>query len=75
MKRAGTSPVAIRTVELRDPLRAITDVNDYPRTRVFVTDEAVLIGSTDIANAHGPISATRLRDAIANALALSLIHI
>lgn len=74
MKPAGTWPMAIRSVELRDPLRAITDVNDYPRTRIFVTDDAVLIGSTDIANARGPISATRLRDAIANALAYALMR-
>lgn len=74
MTRSASSPIAIRTVELREPLHAITDVDAYPRTRVFVTDDRVLIGHTDIFNANGPISATRLRDAIANAMAYPLMR-
>jgi glycosyltransferase involved in cell wall biosynthesis len=72
--RPGNSPIAIRTVEVRDPLRAINDVLEYSRTRIFVTDGGVLIGSTDIGNARGPISATRLRDAIANGLSYALMR-
>lgn len=71
---SGVWPIAIRTVELSDTLRGITDVADYPRTRVFVTDGGVMIGSVDISNAHGPISAARLRDAIANGLAYVLMR-
>jgi glycosyltransferase involved in cell wall biosynthesis len=41
---------------------------------VFVTDDGVLIGHTDIGNAYGPISATRLRDSIGNALAYTLMR-
>jgi GT2 family glycosyltransferase len=71
---SSNSSIAIRTVELRDPLRPIADVARYSRTRVFVTDGDVLIGSVDIFNSHGPISATRLRDAIANGLGYSLMR-
>ena len=74
MTRECTWPVAIRTVELSEPLRAITDVDDYPRTRVFVTDKNILIGSVDISNQGALISATRLRDAIANGLSYVLMR-
>ena len=74
MTLSCTSPIAIRTVELRNELRAIADVDRYPCTRVFVADDGVLIGSVDIFNARGPISATRLRDAIANGLGHSLMR-
>jgi glycosyltransferase involved in cell wall biosynthesis len=69
-----TWPIAIRTVEISGTLRAITDVDGYPCTRVFVTDGGILIGSVDIPNAGGPISATRLRDAIANGLAYDMMR-
>lgn len=74
MTRSRIWPVAIRTIELSGTLRAITDVDDYPRTRVFVTDGGILIGSVDIPNCHGPISAARLRDAIADGLAYVLMR-
>jgi GT2 family glycosyltransferase len=67
-------PIAVRTVELREPLRPMPDVIDYPKTRVFVFDGGALIGSVDIANARGPISVTRLRDAITNGLAYQLMQ-
>jgi glycosyltransferase involved in cell wall biosynthesis len=49
------------------------DVTPYTTTRVFVSDAGTLIGSVDIGNSRGPISATRLRDAIANGLAYTLM--
>lgn len=67
-------PIAVRSVELREPLTAIDDVDGYSKTRVFVFDEGTLIGSTDIGNAHRSISATRLRDSIANGLAYTLMR-
>jgi len=48
-------PIAVRCVDLDMPLAPINDVDSYPRTRVFVFDEGVLVGSTDIASARGPI--------------------
>lgn len=68
------TPVAVRTVDLQGPLRAIEDVIAYPRTRVFVLDYGSPIGSTDIGNMFGPISATRLRDAIVNNLSHPLLR-
>ena len=38
-------PIAIRHVELTEPLQAIADVAGYPRTRIFVFDAGILIGS------------------------------
>jgi O-antigen biosynthesis protein len=67
-------PIAVRTVELREPLRRIDDVVEYSRTRVFVHDDGRLIGSVDIRNARGPISVTRLRDAITSNLAYPLMQ-
>jgi GT2 family glycosyltransferase len=62
-------PIAIRTLELSEPLGAITDVTGYARTRVYVTERGSLIGSVEIDNVHGGISATTLRDAVADRLA------
>ena len=70
---SGQQPGAIRMVDLDRPLRAIDDVQDYTWTRVFVTDHGTLIGSVDIGNANAPISATRLRNAIANGMAYTLM--
>jgi len=71
-----TSPpksVAIRSVDVREPLHPILDVTEYGLTRVFVSDGGELIGSVDIGNARGPISATRLRDGIASGLSYTLM--
>ena len=73
MSCPASAAVAIRVVEITEPLRPIADVDGYGCTRVFVTDGGLLIGSVDIGNAFAPISATRLRDAIANGLAYTMI--
>ena len=62
-------PIAIRTIELSEPLAAIPDVTCYARTRVYVTDRGSLLGSVDVDNVHGAISVATLRDAIADRLA------
>lgn len=67
-------PVAVRMLDLRRPLTALEDVAPYPRTRVFVQDEGVLIGSVDIQNLWRPVSAVRLRDALANGLAYAVLR-
>jgi GT2 family glycosyltransferase len=67
-------PIAVRSVEVRAPLRPLADVEAYPRTRVFAFDAGTLVGSVDIGNGHAPISVTRLRDAIANGLAYPLMR-
>jgi GT2 family glycosyltransferase len=58
-------PIAVRMVNIAEPLREIADVTAYPRTRVFVTEGFDLLGSVDIWNTRQPITATRLRDTIA----------
>jgi GT2 family glycosyltransferase len=73
MSRRSPGPIAIRCVELTDPLQPIADVTGYPCTRVIVFDAGVVVGSVDLANTRGPISVTRLRDAIANAFAHDLM--
>jgi glycosyltransferase involved in cell wall biosynthesis len=60
-------------VDVRQPLRSLGDVTAYPRTRVFIEDDGVLVGSTDIANLWRPISEERLRQAIANGAAYNLL--
>ena len=65
---------AIRQVDVRRPLDPIVDVEAYRRTRVYVSDGGDLLGAVDIENACGPISATRLRDVIAQRLAFALMR-
>ena len=62
-------PIAVRIVDIRQPVVPLTNVAAYPRVRVFVTDGPDLVGSVDIWNARRPVSAVRLRHAIAQALA------
>lgn len=73
MSAASPLAIAVRTVDVSEPLRPIPDVTGYATTRLFVWDGAELLGSVDVANHHGPISATRLRDAIASGLAYTLM--
>lgn len=73
MNTASPLAIAVRTVDVSVPLAPMLDVTGYAMTRVFVSDGADLIGSVDIGNAHGPISVTRLCDAIASGLAFALM--
>ena len=61
-------PVAVRMVDVLQPLAPIENLDRYPRTFIYVRAGAELIGSIEIANAHRPVSAHRLRDAIADGL-------
>ena len=66
-------PGAIRMVDIDRPVKPILDVDGYAWTRLFVADHGTLIGSTDIDNCYAPISAARLRDAIALGLPQTLM--
>lgn len=66
--------VAVRTVDLCQPLRALTDVTDYAGVRVFVIRNGSILGSADIANHHQPISVTRLCEAIVDRFSLRLLE-
>lgn len=67
-------PVAVRTVDLAQPLDALIGLERYPSTRVYVLDDGDPIGAVDIVNARANISATRLRDEIASGLGFTLVR-
>jgi glycosyltransferase involved in cell wall biosynthesis len=65
--------IAVRQVDLRQPLRALTDVTQYHGVRLFVMWDDCPLGSVDIPNHHQPLSEARLREAIVDKLALKLL--
>ncbi|MEN3340164.1 MAG: hypothetical protein V7647_3840 [Acidobacteriota bacterium] len=67
-------PIAVRVVDLGRPLNGLEDVVAYPRTRVFVQDEGIVLGSVDIQNLWQAVSGVRLRDALANGLAYAVLR-
>ncbi|GAN33091.1 MAG: glycosyltransferase [Candidatus Brocadia sp. AMX2] len=67
--------VAVRTVDISQPLRALTDVTDYASVRVFVVRDGNLLGSVDIANRHQSVSVTRLCEAIVDCFNLKLLEL
>jgi GT2 family glycosyltransferase len=66
--------VAVRTVELTQPIQPLTDVTDYSGVQVFVTWNNSLLGSLEIANQHQSVSATRLLEAIVDNLGFKLLE-
>src|SRR5207253_8112668 len=58
-------PIAVRSVELREPLRALTDVTGYAGVRVYVMLDDCPLGFVEIANNYQPVGAEHLRAAIA----------
>ena len=67
-------PVAERTIDLNNPLHALTDVLDSSFVRVSVARDGNILGSVDIANYCQPISVSRLREAIVENLTFKLIE-
>lgn len=74
MSAGNECPIAVRTIDISQPLQPIDDVSGYARSRIFVLAGDVLVGSVDIANAHGPISVARLRDAISNGVTHAVLR-
>jgi GT2 family glycosyltransferase len=66
--------VGVRTVDLSQPLPALTDVKDYKSVRIFVTWDERPLGYLDIATYRQSISAPRLREAIVSRLGLKLLQ-
>ena len=66
--------IAVRTVELSEPLQALNDVMDYPRVRVFVFWKGRPLGHVDITNCYKPIAPGRLRESIARRMSLQIIE-
>ncbi|MBW4650313.1 MAG: glycosyltransferase [Kastovskya adunca ATA6-11-RM4] len=66
--------IAVRTVELTQPLQPIVNTTDYANVRVYVTWNHSAIGSFDIEDQHQPISVTRLCEAIVDSLGIKLLQ-
>ncbi|HEY9902566.1 MAG TPA: glycosyltransferase [Candidatus Sericytochromatia bacterium] len=66
--------VAVRSIELSQPLQALTDITDYSGVRIFVTWKGRHLGAVEITNTYQPVSKSRLIEAIANQLILKLIE-
>jgi glycosyltransferase involved in cell wall biosynthesis len=71
--RAWVGPMGVRTVDVRQAVTGLAGIEAYELTRVFVNYGGRLIGSVTIANQHRPVSALRLREAIADALSIELL--
>jgi O-antigen biosynthesis protein len=71
--QAGTGKVAVRSVDLSQPLQTVYDVQDYGRTHLFLSWQEVLLGKVDIVNDHQPISVMRLADAVIQELGVKLM--
>ena len=68
------SPVAVRSVELTEPLTPLKDLGQYRRTRVFVAWRNSPIGSVDIDNQYQDISLSELSWVIANQFGTELLN-
>jgi O-antigen biosynthesis protein len=66
--------VAVRTVELAEPLRPINDVAGYRAVRVYPTWKGRPLGCVEIPNLGQSISTIRLVDALVTTLGLHLIE-
>lgn len=60
--------MAVRTVELNQPLPWLTDIHEYQNVRVFVTIAGSPIGSVDIASGGQAVGPDQLQRAIAMGL-------
>ncbi|MCU0526942.1 MAG: glycosyltransferase [Elainella sp. Prado103] len=58
--------MAVRLIDLSQPLMDLTDVTDYQSVRLFLNHGQTPIGRIDLAHGYQPISAARLRQAIAD---------
>jgi GT2 family glycosyltransferase len=57
--------IAIRQIDLGEPLSSIEDVSNYPTTRLFVTWKDKILGTTDIHNAGLNLTRHRLIESLA----------
>ncbi len=67
-------PAAVRMIDLSAPIEALDDLHDYEGVQLFVTWRQQLLGAVALVHQGQPISAMRLRQAIADQLALKLIE-
>ncbi|GFE71018.1 glycosyltransferase [Chroococcus sp. FPU101] len=67
-------PMAVRRVELTEPIRPITDLQDYAHVRIFPTWQHSSLGSFDVENLYQPISKSRLCELIASHMGVRLLE-
>lgn len=70
---AFSERIAVRSVEISNPLTALTDVMDVGRVRVFVLRDGSPLGSVDISNDYQSVSVARLVEAIVETLEPQLL--
>lgn len=66
--------VAVRAIDLDQPLQPLADVSEYAVVRLFVTWGSRPLGCVEIANHHQPVGLTRLRHEIVTKLAPELLQ-
>jgi GT2 family glycosyltransferase len=66
--------MAVRTIDINQPLQSLTDITDYSEVRVFVTTKKQLLGSIDISNHYQSISRSRLIEEIIKELGISILN-
>ncbi len=67
--------VAVRTVDLSQPLHALTDVLEYTDVCVSVVWNGCTLGSVNITNNYQPVSVARLCDAVVENLNFRLLEL
>jgi O-antigen biosynthesis protein len=70
--RRNESAIAVRVVELTEPLQPITDVSDYRFVRLFVNHRGLSQGSVDFYNQYQPIQLLDLLQTITHNFAHQL---
>lgn len=66
--------IAIRTIDLSQPLRPLTDVADYLKVRLFLTWQHQLLGELEIQTAYQTLSVSQLRNKLAPRFGLKLFE-
>ncbi|HEU4325548.1 MAG TPA: glycosyltransferase [Roseiflexaceae bacterium] len=66
--------IAVRRIDLAEPLAPLLDVTSYPDTRVFVFRNGQPLGSVEIPNRYQPITVGWLAEALADGLHLNLLE-
>jgi GT2 family glycosyltransferase len=60
--------IAVRTVDLSEPVRELTDVTGYDRVRVYALFNGRMLGYTEVSNWGQSISGRRLRASLVDSL-------
>ena len=74
-KFVSLKPIAIRSIDLSQPLQALTDISGYRNVRLFVSWKNNLFGSIDIVNSGQALSKFRLIEIIAPTFGLKAFEV